>query len=70
MKAFLFILLTYLSNLLMAQDSVFSRLKMELEASKDDTTKVLLMTSLAGRYSFFQFDSSITYFRRALELSQ
>jgi two-component system, NtrC family, sensor kinase len=45
-------------------------LQRELSNAKEDTTKVLVLGSIADYYGFVQFDSSISYARQTLALSE
>ena len=54
----------------LAQQSYVDSLHHEINNSKEDTTKVLVLNLLASYYGFNQFDSSIVYADQTIELSE
>ncbi|MFI5156794.1 MAG: ATP-binding protein, partial [Chitinophagales bacterium] len=63
-------LLLVVSSVVSAQDPKIDSLKLSLAQTKEDTTKVMLMDSIAWFYGFYDIDSSIAYARKAIERSQ
>ena len=53
-----------------AQSSYLDSLHAKLNVSKEDTNKVYVLSAIADYYGFNQFDSSILYSQRTLNLSE
>src|SRR6266542_3138869 len=72
MKSFCIILLWLASifSVALGQVSETDSLKKLLAQTPEDTTRVLLLTELAGYYQFFKPDTSINIVHEALELAQ
>src|SRR6476469_9906977 len=68
-KIFLVLFLAVLMQTLRAQNHVIDSLRQQLSNAKNDTSKVLALSSIADYYGFIQFDSSIFYARQVIMLS-
>jgi signal transduction histidine kinase len=70
MKQIFLVLFFFLTALFsIAQKSFVDSLHHALQNSKEDTTRVLLLTELGNYYAFNHFDSGIFYGRQIIELS-
>ena len=72
MKAIIFFFFLFnLTNNSFSQQNNIESLKHELETAQNDTLKLVLLTTLSGKYLFNnKFDSALNYARRQLFLSQ
>jgi len=67
---FLVVLSTLFSHIALAQPDYLISLYQRLNNSRDDTSKVLVMSDLADYYGFNQFDSCIVYSQKVIDLSE
>ena len=67
---YLTVLLVLFSHVAKAQLDFLDGLYHKLNNSKEDTSKVLVMSELADYYGFNQFDSCIVYSHKVIELSK
>ena len=67
---YVIILLVLFSHVANAQLDFLNGLYHKLNNSKEDTSKVLVMSDLADYYGFNQFDSCIVYSHKVIELSK
>ncbi len=70
MKWLFIFLVLIVSVSVSAQDPKIDSLKLTLAQTKEDTTKIMLMDTIAWYYGFSDMDSSIDYARKAIERSQ
>jgi hypothetical protein len=57
------------SNFAFAQKDFVDSLHHQLKSSKEDTTRVLILSELGNYYAFNQFDSGIFYGEKTIDLS-
>jgi signal transduction histidine kinase len=72
MKPWLLLIFLFLlnANLLIGQDHVFDSLKLKLENAKGDSAHAEIMVQIEDQYGFYQRDSAIAYFERAIKLAE
>src|SRR5262245_21153558 len=66
----LILFLSQLTTSTTAQQSSIDNLKHELEASKNDTTRLVLLTHLSDSYVFVKYDSALFFAQQELQLAQ